>query len=238
MGFFGFGGTEVTGAGNSFTTPIVADADTVAAWPHNGDLLDVGVNSFDLSISSGNPVWGGGLAAGLCRQPASNFVQRATNDALLTITGELTLSFSIFCPSTFANTIIHFGNVGETLATNTLYGVRTNSDGSIEWQQENGAGLDGGAAFNALYLVRIHEWFQLHFTRPPAATSVKMYINGVFADEVTGLTAPAGGTTSAMVIGASQAGSVAPYYWQNVYVRDRVLSAEEVLADSRAHFRR
>jgi hypothetical protein len=79
-------------------------------------------------------------------------------------------------------------------------------------------------------LIPLDEWVQITYTRPTAATSVKLYLNGRLADTSGALTAPTGGTASILKVAQAEDGTAAPVTFQSLDIFSIELTAAEVLA--------
>lgn len=174
----------------------------VALYQFNGDMLDSSGNGLHLSKFTGleRYTW---LAPGLrCFFfDGETSLRRPGNDALLTITGALTIELIfLYTPSTFTGTFLSFGGgaVPARPATNVLYELIF--DLIISWQRSTSS---GAIFFNST--AATPDFLPIHYavTRSSGASQiVKFYVNGDLVDTSGSLLAPTGGTSSRLWVGS------------------------------------
>lgn len=187
----------------------------VGLWQLDGDLLDSSGNGYDLTVGSGTeqyaPLNSTDSAAFL---DGSTYFVHDVEVAALRITGDMTfeclVQFLVDPPgegvnaTTTSPSLIAHGAAGETEATNTVYafGPRASAPG-LTWVSESGGGSN--AQRNVDAEIPCGVWVHLAVVRD--SNVVRTYMNGALLDTSGALTAPTGGATGRLVLGALANGS-------------------------------
>jgi len=153
------------------------------------------------NVTEGNaPLVASSTAAALFSSSSgSNGAVSSGSPAALQITGDLTMECWVNLTSVVANkNLMHWGDIGETLATNLLYDFRVNGSSKLEAFHEYGSGSNQQVSSSHTVTTGLH-----HFvcTRDATANKYYFYDNGVLVDTVSYTNDPAGGTTGEMHIG-------------------------------------
>ena len=210
---------------------LASDADRLFDYTFDGDLVDqlggsplVKSAGTDLFIPSPCPDRGRAWRASV------EHATHAAHEASLILTGAMSIHTYVRFTPTMANAVwLTFGNgASAAAADNHLFTIASTTAGELTWSQENGSGTN--SADTALPLLSVGEWVQITYTRPTAATSVKLYLNGYLADTSGALTAPTGGTAGVLTLGATEAGVDTPVDVASLTIFGDELSADEVLA--------
>jgi hypothetical protein len=212
--------------------PLFAtDADIVFDFKFDGDLRDeaggsplVKSGGTDLFIPS--PIPGRALAY----RASVEHCEHAANEETLEITGALTLHTYVRRTASTDSVFLTFGNGDSAAAANNhLFTVAiADTTGALTFSQENAGGTNSGDT--ALPVLTSGEWVQVTYTRPTAATSVKLYLNGVLADTSGAITAPTGGTAGVLTVGGTEGSVDAPMDFASLTIFDTELTAAQVLA--------
>jgi hypothetical protein len=212
------------------TTVLATDSDRVFSYSFDGDLTDdlggvalVKSGGTDLFIPSPSPVRGRAYRASV------EHCEHAANQLALEITGALTVSLWIRFVAAQNAVFFTFGNgASSAAADNHLYTIAATTAGALIWSQENASGTN--SADTSLPLLTAGEWVQVTYTRPTAATSVKLYLDGYLADTSGALTAPTGGTAGVLTLGGTEASVDTPVDVAALTIFDAELTAAQVLA--------
>lgn len=215
-------------------------ADTQALYKFDGALTDSSGNGLTLSVS-GTERYGwipnGGGRRGFVFDGATD-LQRATNDAALTITGDMTIDMGIVLghhrDDRYLN-FVGFRGGAETEAANDLFvwyaapvsgnkGTHTSA-----YFAETGSGTD--ISHNATD-VEIDLGVPMHLAMVRSSNNVQFYLNGqAWGAASTGLSAPSGGGDSVLIVGSN--GSSAQYLhglvW-DLHIADAALTQAEIMA--------
>jgi len=180
--------------------------DVRAHWDFDGVLTDASGNGLTLThpgtarYASPNSLQGIYLGG-------STTLDRAANDAVLTVTGDLTLLALVYfnAEPTSDRTVVRFQGGSETQANNTLYSlVLSSSTRTFQYVAESGSGADITHDFGVG--VTVGCWHLLAVTRDSKA-QVALYIDGELSgDTSTTATAPDGGTSSVVEVGVGLEG--------------------------------
>lgn len=178
----------------------------VALYQFNGNMLDSSGNGLDLSLFTGlqRYTW---LAPGLRGFffNGETSIRRPGNDALLTITGAITIECIILvCPNALTGTFISFGGSAATTATNVLYelgfaqGSRYNF--RVGWERLVSVPISSVELMGGLpYCFPVH----YAMTRSIGSSqTVVHYVNGTAIVGTSPLLAPTGGTSSRLWVGS------------------------------------
>ena len=222
----------------SFTTDLQADtvdtldsdADLLFDYRFDGDLIDA-LGGSPLVTSAGTSLFipTPSRRAGRAYRASVDHATHAANEASLEVTGALTVHTWVRFV-TMANAVfLTFGNgASAAAADNHLFTIAATTAGALTWSQENGSGTN--SADTALPLLTAGEWVQITYTRPTAATSVKLYLNGYLVDTSGALTAPTGGTAGVLFLGATEASVDTPVDVASLAIFGEELTADQVLA--------
>jgi hypothetical protein len=209
----------------------------VGLWNFNKVLTDNSGNGFDLTLSGTAKyaiIPGFNLTGFMFN--GSSYLYRPTNDAALTITGELTIETIIYMPLTNAPTtsnlsIISFGSSGDAEANNYLYKLTGSNGTKMTIFSELDAGIDNYAETANVFTSQVP--LHLVITRNLSGDTIKLYLNGVLTNTLTGLIKPTGGTSSFLYIGADSSG----YYLSNgtvifsVKILNKELTQAQILSE-------
>jgi hypothetical protein len=211
------------------TEPILlTDASLVCGYKFDGDLL--ARQGGTALVDSGTSVWGPSPLNDrtFCYVPILQTLAHAANDDALELTEAMTLHMFVKFVAMPNSVFVSFGDDSEDEVDNLLFSVAASTVGALTWLQENSTGTD--SSDTALPLLPLDEWIQITYTRPEAATSVKLYLNGRLADTSGALTAPTGGSTSVLRLAQAEDGTAAPVSFQSFDVFSIEMTAAEVLA--------
>jgi hypothetical protein len=172
----------------------------IGLWQFNETLNDTSGNGFHFALNAGNLRYTE-IAPGLRALSVStaNKFNFATLGTALQRTGDITIEMLLLLygyPAGLAP-IITYQASGETQATNTLYEVAINID-QLRWFSESGAGVD--ATFSIDRLPPLGTVCHLAVRRQ--ANIIQAFINGAPLGGSSALTAPDGGTSASLWIGA------------------------------------
>jgi len=207
------------------------DADRLFDYTFDGDLVDqlggsplVKSAGTDLFIPSPSPFRARAWRASV------EHATHAAHEATLILTGAMTIHTWVRFTPTMANAVwLTFGNgASAAAADNHLFTIASTTAGELTWSQENAGGTN--SADTALPLLSVGEWVQITYTRPTAATSVKLYLDGYLADTSGALTAPTGGTAGVLTLGATEAAVDTPVDVASLTIFGAELTADQVLA--------
>ena len=159
-------------------------------------------------------------------------------DDSLAITGDLTIE-TWFRPEAFAASgsvrpyLFVFGENGETLGANALYGVYINDTGDLVYVHESQDITDETLTFDTN--LTLGDWYHLAVSRDTAAKTVTLYLNGEAVGAPQSYTdQAAGGGTSHLSIG-SLPGSPSTYFFDgqmfDVRIYDETRDAATIAAD-------
>lgn len=132
--------------------------------------------------------------------------------------------------------VLQIGASGETEATNYQLMAHLRSDGRLADLHESGAGVNTDMitdkSIDPRYTIGSGRPLLFTITRNNTTKLCRIYVNGVFFEEVSYTTAPTGGTSAVFVLGhhptISGNTSVQPVTYGHVSYFQRVLSDEEV----------
>jgi hypothetical protein len=178
----------------------------VALYQFNGNMLDSSGNGFHLSLFTGleRYTW---LAPGLRGFffDGETSIRRPGNDALLTITGAITIECIILvCPNALTGTFISFGGGAATTITNKLYEL----DFSSSTRYQFGVRWERLVSSPVSYVTNeegLPYCFPVHYAMTRSAGSsqtVNFYVNGESFGINSGMLAPTGGTSSRLWVGS------------------------------------
>ena len=227
----GSGVVSVDISGVPLTSPV-ADADTVGLWTLVSDGTDTSGNGNDLTINSGAHTVAPGVIPGAVAFHTRNskFYKSAAGVSDLLLLGAFTLSFDIFLVNFPNSSVISYGNSSTSQPNNTAYGFGFSASGDLQYFSEHGSGVSSNYT-SAIARIRTAQWARIDLTRNAAATDIAFYLNGGLADTQTGLTAPDGGTTANLWVAANTGSTPTDCIIANVHLRNRELSASEILED-------
>ncbi len=203
----------------------------------DGNLTDSSGNGLNLALTTGTERYSvhGGLKGLQCDDSAG--YNRPSNDAALTITGELTIEAVLQYPDTpglvLQNQVwINFGGASETEADNVLYNVSAVSgQAQIQLFHENGAGVN-----NALICIDpppSGDPFHFCLTRASDGITYRIYYDGVLMRTLTASNAPTGGTSGLLYVGWGGGGGQKSEIWiSSLKIISSELSAAQVLAEA------
>lgn len=226
------GGTVL--APNNVLARHAAEANTVALWQLDGDLIDSGPNSLDLAEVGTLPyelVGAPGVIAGRASEPTLTNHGSLAYDALLDLKGAFT-AMAMIRPSSFdsGSPWLSFGvPFSELEADNYQYLLNIVASGKLEYIAEFGAGSDALFTSTGAALT-LGEWNHAAITRDGSGV-VNTYVDGANTGTSGVLTAPTGGTNAVLRIGTSGASDLEGYLG-SVHLLDRVLSGAEILAEA------
>lgn len=217
--------------------------DTVALWQLQKDIADA-TGTYDLSIST--PITFVPETGVIPNDPQSRHMvlgygaelsnsalpNRPSNDAGLTLLGELTLMCLVYrYSSTVGNDYLMTMNAsGETEATNYPWSLSLNSSGQVRYFAESGAGANqefsgtGGSVTN-------NQWTHIALTRATSG-EVTTYINGVSTGTSSGLSSPTGGSSTRLYLGGGPSLDDLEGKMCSALVEDREWTGAQVLAEA------
>ena len=210
------------------------DANTIALWQLDGDLLDSGPNGLNLTevgtvpyVLHGVP----GRLPNISADPtAANYGTQA--NGLLRLQGALTIEALVRPSSTpnAENVICAHGESLNSLATNFSYILFFNSSYQLKYYSETGSGDNNFTATGGT--LTANEWNHVAMVRQ-AGGDVEMFINGVSVGASSGLSAPTDGGSSIFWLGRHW--SATPFlegYVGTLHILDRAKSDAEILAEA------
>ena len=214
------------------------EASTVALWQLDGDLLDIGPNSLDLTEVGTVPyalVGAPGVIAGRASEPTLVNHGSHPYNAALNIVGELTIMFMMrltaFDSSSWS---VSLGVPGsETEVNNYLILIGHDNVGQLIWSPERNAGqnVEGETKFTATGgTLTLNQWQHITMRRT-AGNVVTFFIDGVSVGTSPALFAPTGGTNGVFRIGTEGANDIEGHLG-SLHILDRALSDAEVLAEA------
>jgi len=203
----------------------------IALWHLDGGLTDA-VGSLDLSVGAGSAVYSSFGGRKAFRFTGASYLERAANDAALTITGDLTVAMVMSHLNPFAvNVPISFGGDAGSAAENILFSWATNAAGGLTHTHHSGTrsaqthttvdGYIGGG------------WGQ-HVCAVRGSNTITWYVDGILVGATSSaLTAAAGGGSSRLIVGAAEdAGSKFLGAISDVAIYNTALTAAQVRAQS------
>lgn len=207
-----------------------------ALYRFNSTLADFSGNGFDLTATAAigyAPVFPGDKL-GVILNPAGK-LQRAANDPLLTITGDVSIAAILQIDDTpgIAWPVVSFGDSGETQPVNTLYHGQINAfvapPRRLGWLSESGAGVDSSyTSAGSASLPFIHNVMFVGWSR--AANVVQPILNGrAFGPPSPALITPDGGGSSRLFVGCSAGTFPVSAVLFTVQIIPRALNAAEWL---------
>lgn len=180
----------------------------VALWNLDGDLSDLSGNGLTLSLNGDTPTE---RYASLAPGVRGFYFDGLTalfhaSDALLQITGDLTIEF-LFCAQTpYAATEVLFvyGGFGETENLNHLYRFTAPTPSGHQFLQENGAGVNSSTSTDNTLVNGLPH----HVVVRRESNVITVFSDGqILSGPSAALTAPTGGSNSELRIGADPAGA-------------------------------
>lgn len=217
-------GTFVSGD----TTVLDSDSDRLFSYTFDGDLTD-DLGGSALVKTAGTDLFVPSPKGGLAYRASVEHATHAANEASLELTAAMSISAwvrFVALPNAVWLTFANGASAAE--ADNALFSINTTTAGAFIWSQENSTGT--ASADTAAPLISVDEWVQVTYTRPTAATSVKLYLNGYLTDTSGALTAPTGGTASILSLGGTEAAVDSPVDVASLTIWDVELTAAQVLA--------
>lgn len=207
----------------------------VGLWQLNGNLLDSSGNGLTLSVSTGTARYSQFLPGivGLAFDGATE-LNRASSDASLQITGDLTvelLAFLSFPTGTSLGSLLAFdGNAGTEVA-NTLYGLRLADSTTymgVRSAHENGVATPVTYDLADSFPYRS----PCHIAQVRRNNQYSVFFNGRQIGATSGtLSAPTGGTTSTLRIGGLFGGNFMTGILASVAVYNKALTSSEIMSD-------
>lgn len=186
------------------TQPVGVSAAPFILYQFDGSassLTDRSANTNDLTLSSGSEIYShDGIRGGI--KLSGSQALTAAGDASYRITGALTLELliSLYDANALQTAIICFAS-GETEATNSLYHLQFQTTMACDVMWEFGAGSNVVVSGED-NVFSPHNKTLLTVTRSSDGSTCKSYLNGALVQTDTGLTAPTGGTSGALAVGA------------------------------------
>jgi len=203
--------TITSSPGGSTTVPAKFDTThtPIALYHFDGDANDYSGNGFNLTSGTAtftqvDPTTGRkALYLG-------NTISRPSNDAALTITGDVTIQViakMVGTPSGITTAFLSFTASGETLATNTMYQLGFSGVSDLRWIHESGAGAaDSILLATDAALMPFSPFTIGYFAAVRASNVVTIYFNGLPYGSPSGtFTAASGGTSAVLTINPSTA---------------------------------
>lgn len=207
----------------------------VVQYTLNEVLTDGSGNGHDLSVGTGTEDYSGQNHVPGDASFRFDAASRLTGGSIpaLAVTGEVSVLFWCSPESTTPSYSFIAGYTGSTEASadNALWVVYIRASGAIELYQESGGGVDAMVTSDTgLLQVGVKNFVAV--TRDSAGTGVNMYVNGVLVHTGTAGSAPDGGGSSVLHIGAfaNDAEDYAGSLW-DLMVLDTELSAEQIKAE-------
>jgi len=177
---------------------------------HLTDWGDSTSNSYDLSErTSGYPSSATGIVGGCADFDGGDphDLYHSSNDAGLTITGDLTLSgwVNLDAVNQGKRILPCFGAYGESPSVNYLYDIYPTDTGKIKWLHEYGSGTNQYDVTVSDYL-SADNWIYLTVVRDSMAKEYKFFINGVFKESTSYSVNPDSGSSSYLSVGGQPIG--------------------------------
>lgn len=209
-------------------------------WQLQGNYSDISGNNLTLTP---DPTQGGlwtTLAPGI--QAAAMvgtglMAYRESNDAVLEITGAVTVEFLAHIPGkqTYLIIPVYFSGPTDSEEDNDLYAFRWEPgfSGHLGYFCEHGSGINYSFS-DATYKIPIGRVFHCAMTRDSAGTTVKMYIDGnLVANSDGASTKPTGGTAGFLKLMYSANVSTGNPAIASVKIIASELSGSQILAEAK-----
>ncbi len=204
-------------------------SNTVGLWQFDGSLVDSSTNGYDLSLDTGterySQLWPG--MTGFLFDGNSSLIRSAATPNLQ-ITGDMTIEFFYFSirifPPTATEVLTYFGIGGETAPTNYLYQISFETNTSIQWFSEHGAGANDLYQFTGQHFPPRS---MVHFAVTRRSNVIRLYYNGRLRGTSTTLTAPEDGSSGRIHFGGGNTiGIVSSFKILNVGLTDEEIAEE------------
>lgn len=214
------------------------EANTVALWQLDGDLLDQGPNGLDLTEVGTVPYIPVGALGKVVEQASEPTLTNHGShpyDAALNIVGELTIEFMLRLNAVDSSSpLITMGVSGsEAENDNYLIFVHLNGSGQLAWlaERNNGENIEGQSQFTATGAVpSLNQWQHITMRRT-SGNVITFFIDGVSLGTSGTLLPPTGGTNGVFRIGTSGVSDLEGYLG-SVHILDRAKSDTEVLNEA------
>ena len=171
----------------------------------DGDINDSSGNGLNLSIGAGSAVYSSMGGRKSFRFTGASYLERSSNDASLTLTGDATWMLVMSHLNPFsANTPMSFGGNSSGAAENILYSFATNAAGGLVFTHHTGT---RSAQTHTSADGYIGGGFGQHVAIVRSSNTIAIYVDGIQVGTTSSaLSAAAGGGSSKLIIGAAEDG--------------------------------
>lgn len=174
----------------------------LALWSFNGVLTDASGNGRTLTVAAGAAVYAE-LWPGYKGIDFNGTLRLGQTASAFNVLGDITIEMVIVLNATpNGNAFLVWGGPGETEAENASFQVTINADRSVTIISEHGAGVND--TFTTAAVAVPPPGIPFHFCVRRASNVWQVLVNGVVLGAASSaLTAPTGGSTGALIVGAN-----------------------------------